>query len=59
MTELESLLKNHNWDHGGYVLRAALDQCMRDNAGVEANDLWEKYCPWSNTNGGYIKWIQT
>jgi hypothetical protein len=18
--------------------------------------LWEQYCPWSNTNGGYISW---
>jgi hypothetical protein len=23
---------------------------------VEANALWEKHCPWSNSNGGYIAW---
>jgi hypothetical protein len=23
---------------------------------VEAAALWEKHCPWSNSNGGYINW---
>jgi hypothetical protein len=20
--------------------------------------LWEQYCPWSDANGGYVKWKQ-
>jgi hypothetical protein len=23
---------------------------------AEAAALWEKHCPWSNSNGGYIAW---
>ena len=57
MNELETLLKNHICDLSGYMNRSALDQAMRTNAGPEAQALWEKHCPWSNTNGGYIKWI--
>lgn len=53
---LETLLKNHTWGHSGYVTRPALDLAMKNNAGPESQLLWEKYCPWSNTNGGYIKW---
>jgi hypothetical protein len=56
MTELETLLKNHDWSHAGYVTRTDVDQAMRVNAGVEATSLWEQYCPWSDTNGGYIAW---
>jgi hypothetical protein len=56
MTELETLLKNHDWSHAGYVTRPAVDQAMRVNVGVEATSLWEQYCPWSDTNGGYIAW---
>ena len=56
MTELETLLKTHDWGHAGYVARPALDQAMRATAGAEATALWEKYCPWSMTNGGYIAW---
>ena len=55
MTEFEILLKNHIWDLSGYATRPALDLAMKNN-GPEAHALWEKYCPWSNTNGGYIKW---
>ena len=56
MNELEILLKNHNWGHQGYRTRPAVDLAMRDNAGDEATALWEKHCPWSDTNGGYIAW---
>jgi hypothetical protein len=56
MTELETLLKNHDWGHAGYITRPAVDQAMRATAGAEATALWEKYCPWSETNGGYINW---
>ena len=59
MTELETLLKTHDWGHAGYVARPALDQAMRATAGAEAAALWEKYCPWSMTNGGYIAWSNT
>ena len=55
MNELETLLKNHIWTLSGYVTRPALDQAMKSGAGLESQALWEKYCPWSNTNGGYIK----
>ena len=56
MTELETLLKTHDWGHAGYVARPALDPAMRTGTGAEAAALWEKYCPWSMTNGGYIVW---
>ena len=55
MTEFEILLKNHIWDLSGYATRPALDLAMKNN-GPEAHAWWGKYCPWSNTNGGYIKW---
>jgi hypothetical protein len=56
MNELETLLKTHDWGYAGYITRLAVDQAMRANAGAEATALWEKYCPWSDTNGGYIAW---
>lgn len=56
MNELEILLKNHNWGHQGYRTRPEVDRAMRDNAGDEATALWEQYCPWSDTNGGYVVW---
>lgn len=56
MTELETLLIKHNWSLDGYALRSVLDQAMRAAPGADATALWEKYCPWSNTNGGYIAW---
>ncbi len=56
MNDLEMLLKNHAWDLSGYVTRTDLDQAMRTHAGPEAQALWEKYCPWSEANGGYINW---
>ena len=58
MNELETLLKNHIWDLSGYTTRCALDSAMKANAGAESQALWEKYCPWSNTNGGYVNWIK-
>jgi len=57
MTELETLLKNHIWSLKGYVTRSVVDQAMRLSPGTESVALWEKYCPWSDTNGGYINWI--
>ena len=56
MNELETLLKNHDWSHAGFITRPALDLAMKANAGAEATALWEQYCPWSDTNGGYIAW---
>ena len=56
MNELETLLKTHDWGHAGYITRCALDLAMKTNASAEATALWEKYCPWSETNGGYIAW---
>jgi hypothetical protein len=50
MTELETLLKNHDWSLAGYVTRPAVDQAMRLSPGPESISLWEKYCPWSDTN---------
>ena len=58
MNDLETLLKNHIWDLSGYLTRPAVDQAMRANTGADATALWEKYCPWSGTNGGYINWIK-
>jgi hypothetical protein len=56
MNELEILLKKHDWSHAGYASRPIIDQAMRVNIGTEATALWERYCPWSDTNGGYIIW---
>jgi hypothetical protein len=58
MNELETLLKNQIWDLSGYTTRYALDLAMKTNIGPESQALWEKYCPWSNANGGYINWIK-
>jgi len=58
MNELEILLSKHNWGLEGYKTRPAVDQLIRTNAGAEANALWEKYCPWSISNGGYIAWCK-
>ena len=55
MTELETALKNHNWSLDGYVTRPGVDQLMKDDPDT-GKALWEQYCPWSATNGGYIKW---
>jgi hypothetical protein len=55
MNDLETALKNHDWSLTGYVGRVQVDQLMKQHP-VEANALWEKHCPWSNSNGGYIAW---
>lgn len=55
--DLETALKTHNWHSQGYVTRAALDTLMRTHSdAAQAKSLWEQYCPWSDTNGGYAKW---
>ena len=57
MNDLETALKAHDWGHAGYVTRPQVDQLMKSHSDpAEARALWEQYCPWSNTNGGYIKW---
>lgn len=57
MNELETALKDHNWSIAGYVTRPSLDKLMKEHP-EQAAALWEKYCPWSDTNGGYIKWAK-
>ena len=59
MNELETALKAHDWGHAGYATRPQVDQLLKAHSNpVEARALWEQYCPWSDANGGYIKWIQ-
>ena len=57
MTELETALKNHNWSLDGYTTRPGIDRLMKENPDT-GQALWEQYCPWSETNGGYINWRQ-
>jgi hypothetical protein len=57
MIDLETALKNHDWSLNGYTTRSGLDQLLKQNPET-GQALWERYCPWSDTNGGYIKWIQ-
>lgn len=57
MIELETALKNHNWSLDGYTTRPGIDQLIKENLET-GQALWEQYCPWSETNGGYIKWRQ-
>ena len=33
----------------------SLTQLIKDDPDT-GKALWEQYCPWSETNGGYIKW---
>jgi hypothetical protein len=56
MTELETALKSHDWSLAGYTTRPELDRLVRLHA--ESAVLWEQYCPWSATNGGYIAWAK-
>lgn len=59
MTELEILLKAHDWKHAGYITRPQIDVLMKSHSDpAEAKVLWEQYCPWSDTNGGYIAWAK-
>ena len=55
MNDLETALKNHDWSLNGYKTRPGIDKLMKENPET-SKALWEKYCPWSDTNGGYIKW---
>ena len=57
MNELETALKNHDWSHAGYLMRPALDKLIKENPDT-SRALWEQYCPWSSTNGGYIAWAK-
>jgi hypothetical protein len=55
--DLETALKSQDWGLSGYTTRPELDRLMRTHAdAVQAKSLWEQYCPWSDSNGGYIKW---
>ena len=57
MTDLETALKTHDWSLDGWKSRIELDRLMKESP-EQAKALWEQYCPWSNTNGGYIKWVE-
>ena len=57
MTDLETALKSHDWSLAGYAIRPTLDKLMKENPET-SKALWEQYCPWSDTNGGYIKWAK-
>ena len=57
MNDLENALKIHDWTLAGYKSRINIDKLMKENP-EQATLLWEKYCPWSIINGGYIKWAK-
>jgi hypothetical protein len=57
MTELETALTKQDWSLDGWKTRPELDRLMKENLET-GKALWEQYCPWSVTNGGYIKWSQ-
>jgi len=57
MTKLETALKTHDWSLDGWKTRTELDRLMKENPDT-GKALWEQYCPWSDANGGYIKWSQ-
>jgi hypothetical protein len=56
MQTLEELLKEHDWNYNyeANQHRVLVDAAMKTDP--HATKLWEKYCPWSDTNGGYIQW---
>jgi hypothetical protein len=60
MNELETALKTQDWSSAhssaGCFTRPKLDQLMKSHDPAAATALWDKYCPWSDTNGGYIAW---
>ena len=61
MNELETALKTQDWSSAhssaGCFTRPKLDQLMKSHDDpAAATALWEQYCPWSSTNGGYIAW---
>ena len=57
MNELETALKAHDWTLNGYKSRVNIDKLMKENI-EQSKALWEQYCPWSDTNGGYIAWVK-
>ena len=57
MTALETALKNQAWSLDGWSTRPELDRLMKATP-EQAKTLWEQYCPWSDTNGGYIAWAK-
>jgi hypothetical protein len=57
MNELETALKTHDWTLDGYKSRVNIDKLMKENP-EQSTVLWEQYCPWSVTNGGYIEWAK-
>ena len=57
MNELEIVLKVHDWTLNGYKSRVNIDKLMKENPET-GKALWEQYCPWSNTNGGYVAWAK-
>ena len=57
MTVLETALKNQDWSLDGWKTRPELDKLMKENPET-GKALWEQYCPWSNTNGGYVAWAK-
>jgi hypothetical protein len=57
MNELETALKTHDWTLNGYKSRVIVDKLMKENP-EQSTVLWEQYCPWSVTNGGYIEWAK-
>ena len=57
MTDLETALRTHDWSLDGWKSRIELDRLMKESP-EQAKALWEQYCPWSNTNGGYVAWAK-
>ena len=57
MTDLETALKTHDWSLDGWKSRIELDRLMKESP-EQAKALWQQYCPWSNTNGGYVAWAK-
>ena len=55
MTDLETALHDQDWSLAGWKTRVELDRLMKQDT-EHAKALWEKYCPWSDTNGGYVAW---
>jgi len=61
MNKLETALNTQDWSSAhssaGCFTRPKLDQLMKSHDDpAAATALWEQYCPWSDTNGGYIAW---
>jgi hypothetical protein len=59
MNELETALNTHDWSLDGFRARSNLDRLMKSHPDqAQALALWEQYCPWSKSNGGYIQWAK-